>query len=239
MELTWPPKYTFRRSKRARYLRLLIRPDVSVEIVLPWFVSKAQGLQFLEEKRHWVMQSLQRASLEAKPKITEWVLPDHITLPSIDQVWQVNYEPLSSRKRVTLYQSDNQLLLVGATAEKNKVALRLRGWLLAQAEQCLSPRFHQMAQQHQFDYRQLQFRFQKSRWGSCSSEGNISLNTKLLFLPVEMVDYVMVHELCHLKHMNHSRAFWRTVERMMPDYKTHDRALRLADQHIPDWATKK
>ena len=70
----------------------------------------------------------------------------------------------------------------------------------------------------------------KSRWGSCSSRGNLNFNYKLLFLPPEVLDYVVVHELCHLRHFNHGPEFWAAVEEVLPNHKDLRRLLRLAER---------
>lgn len=69
-------------------------------------------------------------------------------------------------------------------------------------------------------------RNQKTRWGSCSSNGNLNFNCQLMRMPPEVIDYVVVHELCHLKEMNHSKAFWEEVEKVMPDYRIHREYLK-------------
>lgn len=70
-------------------------------------------------------------------------------------------------------------------------------------------------------YRNITIREQKTRWGSCSSEKNLNFNWKLILAPPEVLDYVVVHELCHLKEMNHSKAFWDEVGKVMPEYETY------------------
>ena len=82
---------------------------------------------------------------------------------------------------------------------------------------------------HQFtggNYTSITVRDQKSRWGSCSSKGTLSFNYRLIFAPPEILDYVVVHELCHLTHMNHSKDFWNMVASVMPDYKVRKNWLR-------------
>ena len=72
----------------------------------------------------------------------------------------------------------------------------------------------------------LTIRHQKTLWGSCTPKGNLNFNCLLMLAPEEVRDYVVVHELCHLKHMDHSRAFWRAVEKALPDYRVHRKWLK-------------
>lgn len=76
------------------------------------------------------------------------------------------------------------------------------------------------------DYHRITIRNQKTRWGSCSAKGNLNFNCLLMQAPSEVIDYVVVHELCHRKYMNHSKAFWCEVEKVLPEYKTAKRWLR-------------
>ena len=81
-------------------------------------------------------------------------------------------------------------------------------------------------------YNRITIREQKTRWGSCSSEGNLNFNCRLLFVPDRIVDYVVIHELAHRRFMNHSKAFWKEVEKYMPDYKEQKKLLsRFAIKH--------
>ena len=85
---------------------------------------------------------------------------------------------------------------------------------------------------YNFNYNKIYIRNQKTRWGSCSSNKNLNFNYKLFFLPVELVDYVVVHELCHLKHMNHSTSFWSEVGKGIANYKDCRRVLKKHEASI-------
>lgn len=88
---------------------------------------------------------------------------------------------------------------------------------------------------HQFtggNYTSITIRDQKSRWGSCSSRGTLSFNYRLVFAPPKVLDYVVVHELCHLTHMNHSKDFWNMVAQIMPEYKIYKTWLREHGQEL-------
>ena len=82
------------------------------------------------------------------------------------------------------------------------------------------------------DYNRVTIRNQKSRWGSCSQSKNLNFNYKLIFLPEHLLDYVIVHELCHLRELNHSRNFWSLVEGVLPEYKAHKKQLREYESRL-------
>lgn len=85
------------------------------------------------------------------------------------------------------------------------------------------------------DYGRITIRNQKTRWGSCSSKGNLNFNCLLMMTPPEVIDYVVVHELCHRKEMNHSKAFWNEVEKVMPDYKAYIKWLKEEGHFLMEW----
>ena len=98
--------------------------------------------------------------------------------------------------------------------------------LAKKAAQWIPERVARYAGQMGVSYGRITIRCQRSRWGSCSSKGNLNFNYLLLLAPPEVLDYVVVHELCHRKEMNHSPGFWAEVERVMPDYRIQKQWLK-------------
>lgn len=112
---------------------------------------------------------------------------------------------------------------------------RLRAWVRGEAAGRLPAIVEQEALRLGLRYMCVRVKFQKSRWGSCSIRGNINLNACLLFLPEQLVRYIVIHELCHTKVLNHSPAFWKLVFSADPDALAKDRAMRTAWRFVPGW----
>lgn len=109
-------------------------------------------------------------------------------------------------------------------------------WLKRYAKTTLVPWLAQVAQECEFSYERVQIRDQKTRWASCSSYQTIGLNYHLLFLPPTLVRYVLIHELCHTRELNHSPRFWALVERYEPNYRQYNEALKRAWRSLPGWS---
>lgn len=106
------------------------------------------------------------------------------------------------------------------------VRTQIRAIMRKEAKAHLPKRIAYIAEQHGFTYSSLRFTHASSRWGSCNDKQAISLNIALMNLPFELMDYVLIHELAHTKHLNHSKDFWNEVGRVDPDYKTHRAQLK-------------
>jgi predicted metal-dependent hydrolase len=111
----------------------------------------------------------------------------------------------------------------------------LQGWLKRAAGERLAPRLMRLADDLNYSVARVAIRCQRTRWGSCSTRGTVSLNCSLVFLRPEVVRYLFVHELAHTVHMNHSAAFWRLVERLEPEYRGLDRELLAGWRTVPAW----
>jgi predicted metal-dependent hydrolase len=112
----------------------------------------------------------------------------------------------------------------------------LQRFTMRAAHDALSPWLAGLSTSTGLGYSRLQIRRQRTRWGSCSPSGTISLNACLLFQPAPVVNYLLIHELAHTRHLNHSRRFWRLVERLEPGWRDLDAALSRGWREVPAWA---
>ncbi len=161
-----------RKNPRARRISLRVNAARRISLTLPWVVPYRSGIAFLESRREWVQEVLNR--------IPERPAPD--------------------------------------PAETER--------LRAAAKAVLPPRLAELASAHGFTYNRLTIKNNVSNWGSCSVRGNINLNLRLVTLPPELRDYVMLHELCHLRYMNHSPQFHALLEQVCPGHRTLEKQLR-------------
>ncbi|MHC5082484.1 MAG: M48 family metallopeptidase [Planctomycetota bacterium] len=154
---------SYRRSNRARRLRITVTPDASVTVTVPPRLSLTRAKEFVRSRQEWIQKHLARM-----------------------RQWQHRVEQLPDLSQEELIAAQNDLFA----------------------------RLETFSQKHDLPYARAAFRCQKTRWGSCSSAGNISLNINIAFLPTHLQDYILLHELCHIRHKNHSKTFWGLLDQL-------------------------
>lgn len=230
-------KYSLRVSARGRYVRLRVSLRGDLEIVVPKGFDPSKVPELLERKKQWIRAALEyaEANNESTQRASTWQLPPKIELAGIGRILHVNAKETPAR-RVMVRDAGQDLLVSGAIADESACRAALGRWLMRQAWEQLLPRLQTLSAATGLRYKRALVRRQRTRWGSCSRQRSISLNAKLLFLPRELMDYVMVHELCHTVQMNHSPRYWDLVERHSPDCRVLDKRLRDAWKAVPRWA---
>jgi len=197
---------SIRVSPRAR--RVGLRIDVAgrkVELVLPRGVAASTGLRFLAAKRGWIA-----ARLEALPQRVPFV--EGAILPLLGVPHQVcrEFDPAAPPVRII----DGEIWV---RSDPLHLARRVRDHLVAMAQAQISPRAHRLAARIGREVARVSVRDTRSRWGSCSGQGNLSFSWRLIFAPEPVLEYVVAHEVAHLAEMNHGPRFWRLVESLTPN----------------------
>jgi predicted metal-dependent hydrolase len=209
-----------------------------LEVIVPANFDHQRVHSLLECKKGWIRAALERAEetkkfFEPRPS---WRLPSRIHLQAIGSTYQVDAKETDTPVVTVRVASFDTIKIYGCIEDEWACRLSLVRWLSRQARKHLIPRLQALGAETGLKYRQVFIRQQKTRWASCSRHSNISLNLKLLFLPPSLVDYVFIHELCHLAEMSHSKMFWAEVERHCPSYRKLDAQLREMWKVVPHWA---
>jgi hypothetical protein len=231
-----PFSYTVRISPRAKYVRLTIDRHRGLEVVVPKGFDHHRIPDILADKEKWIIHHLGRLK-RSLPELSSHVLPESIAFNGISEYWKVRYVPVEEATYTINETPNHGLDLCGPDNHVPTMTSLLNKWLILQGKKHLPGWAVSLAEQYDFPrISRIQIRNQKTRWGSCSARGTISLNAKLLFISPELVKYILVHELCHLVHLNHSPAFWGIVERHLPDFRIHEERLAHAGVQVPTWA---
>ena len=230
-----PPETRIRVSARAKYLRLKVVPPGRVELVLPPRCDPRVLPAFVAQHRDWLIATVERFRAEHQQAAAARIAPTQIQLSALGELWQVEYRP---GLRTGWWGRAGRGLLVQHRDDEGWHRV-LQRWLAERARRTLGPQLLTLAAELELPCAGFSIRGQKTRWGSCSSRKVINLNWRLLFLPPEQVRYLMVHELCHTVHMNHSQRFWALVAAKEPACRELDRAMRHAGRLLPAWALER
>lgn len=225
--------FSVRESKRARRLSIKVYPRGRVEVVVPRRTSARDVQAFVDANRDWIKRSRDSFAKLLPPE--PFVLPNVIDLPAIGGRFRVRYERRSEAKTVSYRCSKGVVTLTGRTGDDTLCIAALKRWLASVARKEYLPRLEALSAQTDNPFQRMHVRGQRTCWGSHSSTGTISINYCLLFLEPALLRYLMIHELCHARHMNHSRRFWRRVGRFEPEFRRLDKALGESWKAVPVW----
>ncbi len=233
------PDYSVRVSHRAKYVRLRLHTVNKLEIIIPKGFNRKDIPAILYRKRNWLKKALQRLLKQQPTPPSE--RPTQLVLEAVDEIWELRFKVLpATENQPHLNVSENRLLTVYTPC--NDIATQrelIRLWTLKRARSVMLPKLQALSNQLSLPFNRLTIRTQQTRWGSCSSKGNINLNAWLLFLPKASMESVLIHELCHLKHPNHSPAFWNLVAQHDPEFQQIKNDMRHGWKFIPSWLTDK
>jgi predicted metal-dependent hydrolase len=239
MLLEWPmPDYVIRESPRARRVTLRMSVERGLEVVVPRGFNLTAVPALVREKAGWVARVErrfleERAARDADPPER---LPQTISLRALDEEWAIEYVPTASLRVTVTERGPGHLRVSGAVADYAACRMGLGRWLGRKARQSLVPWLGAVSREHDLPFAEVVVRAQRTRWGSCSRRGAVSLNKTLLFLPNRLVCYVLVHELCHTVCDDHSPAFWAELRRREPMCEELRREARAAGRYVPAWA---
>jgi len=221
--------YTRKRSFRARHLRLEVRPGIGLIVVVPKSYKLGDVPQVLKRRAGWILQKLAEVSQHRDASKAGTVgTGDRIPFLGEELILAVQKADVA-KGSVKL---DGNRLTVQLGKSDGSVAAVLEKWFREEAARVLNRRADELSDRMGMKYRRIVIRGQKTRWASCSTSGTLSLNWRLMMMPSSVVDYVLIHELAHLKEMNHSKRFWRLVAEHCPEWVGRKKWLRKHEAAI-------
>jgi len=226
-----PLHWELRVSSRARHARLQIKPYGGLEVIIPPRFPRVQIPALVDRHAAWA-----RRQVDHQARLRDAIqLPEQLQLAYDDSITPVVYaaEPMTSTDDLFAELSAAPLVVEGR--DQTERIRELRDWIRQRARELLPPKLREVSKRTGLEFARVSIRSQKTRWGSCSIRGHISLNDQLLFLPASTVEYLMIHELCHTRELNHSRRFWRLVQAHCPDYRRHEAVMNRSRERVPDW----
>ncbi len=222
-----------RHSRRARRLRIDVSARKGVIVVVPEGTPRASVERFVRARRDWIRRARDRVAAEAAAQVPPGApeQPERLELRALERSLRVQTLPAARQRTI----DTGDCLRLEGVERAPQVRAQLARWLKRETRRTLVPRLEALAGAHALHFERASVRGQRTRWASCSGRGTISLNFRLLFLPPRLVDHVLLHELAHTRHLDHSQRFWKLLARLDPDWRSHHDALAEARQWIPAW----
>ncbi|WP_371186739.1 M48 family metallopeptidase [Thalassotalea maritima] len=223
-----PIEYQLVRSGRRKSISLQVKQG-QVRVLAPDFVETSYIEKLLLEKQTWLQQKI---ALYHQPDISERGYCCGETFYWLGQPLLLTVSKANANSVEILPERLSVKLTSRQLGSQQHVKKALHQWYKTQAEQILSQRLLYWQQKTQLYANQLTVRYFKSRWGSCDSKSHIKLNWLLVMAPMWVIDYVIVHELCHIQHLNHSNEFWQLVSSFEVEHVNAKRWLQQHQQHL-------
>lgn len=231
------PPHIVRVSDRARRVRLVVTPREGLVVVVPRRFAKSRVPEILRSHAVWIERTLARTAerRERHAALVTAPPPERVELPGVGLSWRVVLRPgAGAGVRATVRGDD--LVLSGAVQDPEAVHDALCRAVSTAAQERLPLMLGGVEAETGWHATRVTIRRQRTRWGSCTSHGSISLNESLAFLPARLVRFVLVHELAHTERLDHSPAFWSLVQRHQADWREARLELRDGWRHVPAWA---
>ena len=229
--------YEVRTSARSKSVRLKITACEGLFVTAPQGVTQERIAELVAGKGDWILGRLNDFD-EMRHLLGEDIptRPQAFDLAAYGESWRVEYRETRGKTVGARTDRMGRVLVFGAVSDPERCQAALQRWLARRAKELLKPSLESLSEQTGLNYDKLMIKTQRTRWGSCSASRAISLNCKLLFLPRELVRYVLIHELCHTVVRNHTTRFWAMVRQFEPKVDALHGSMRDAWKLIPAWA---
>ncbi|MEG2275604.1 MAG: SprT family zinc-dependent metalloprotease [Clostridia bacterium] len=221
-------------SKRSNSIKIEVKKSGTVIVTRPSYVTEQAALDFLSTKKDWVMKSYEKVQKMKEEKCTwengskiyylgvEYTLNINISVALNTLKQSENFKYKKTTKSIVVLDIANNIIDITIKEKYNtneNIRMEVLNFLIDESYANIESRLKVYSEKMNLKYNVFRIKDTKTRWGSCSSNKNLNFNYKLIFMPQWVIDYIVVHELSHLKHMDHSKNFWNLVSLYAPKYK--------------------
>jgi predicted metal-dependent hydrolase len=212
------------RSRR-KSIALIVKSDGTVIVRAPLTASRRQIMNFVNEKAQWIQSTQEKIKKYPAPAALKKFIEG-------EQFWY-----LGKTYPLQIVNQIRPALVLKSSFQINRTAVpaaadTFKKWYQQQARKVITKRVEEIAKKHSFTYKQIRITSARTRWGSCSSRGSINFTWRLVMAPIEVIDYVVLHELVHTKIHNHSSEFWAQVSALCPDFQQKRLWLKINGHHL-------
>ena len=208
------------RSNRTT-LCLSIKEDGGVVVKAPQLLSEDKIREIVNNKAEWILEKRKEILKRQKKKVTR----EYITGATLPYKGKEIPMEIIEGKKSSVHLLNDQFVIYTSTLDKESIQKLLKKWYKKQSMDYISKRVAYFSQKMNVGYASVSIKSRKQQWGSCDSQGNLTFSWRLIMAAEEAIDYVVVHELCHRKHMDHSKQFWCEVKKELKDYKEREKWL--------------
>lgn len=214
-------EYELCQSAKAKRVSISIK-EQRVRVAVPAAYSEEYARRFVENHSDWILKHLERQLLQSrKPEQKQYVSGEKFLYRGRN--YPLVIEETSGQDSYAVFKGSRIVACVpkGLPSEEKSDSVKklIKEWYMGQADKLLPEQVDFYAKMLNLPYKKLKIKDQRTRWGSCSNKGSINLNWRIIKAPNQVTAYVIIHELAHLRYMNHSNEFWKLVEHYLPDYK--------------------
>lgn len=198
-----------------------ISPEGDILVKAPNFLNNSYIKEFILSKESWISKRVSRI----KEGIIKYPFTEHSTIPFLGDKLTIK---TGVHKRGVILNKELLLLPLGC----KDIKATLRKWYKSMAKEIITKEVTQFSDKIGVEFNRIFIKEQKTRWGSCSGKRNLNFNWKIILTEPELLQYLVIHEVCHLVHMNHSKQFWKLVEQHDPNYRLHRKKLQDAGYYL-------
>ncbi|PAB59224.1 M48 family metallopeptidase [Anaeromicrobium sediminis] len=203
--------------KNRKTLKLEIVDKNQIKVTAPKKTSMNHIFNFIDKNEKWIYEKL------SSPKYIKSILDENAKLLFFGEEFPVK---IIAHKKEEVYIKDKMIIVNAKDKNEERIKSLLKEWYRYHTRKYIENRVKDFSHKLKLFPGSIRIKDVKTRWGSCSSKRNLNFNLRLAMAPREVIDYVIIHEMCHLVHLNHSKEFWGLVEKILPNYKKYKNHLK-------------